>query len=261
MSSGPVVSKRHASRLSTVHHKMTPACFGHPCPHDPMSRIRRRSWGRRSGGSSYRGKNPPHLPAHRSGPGPTTRRAYVWPRPGASYRCTKVGALLLTPLLAHRQSEPPTMVMHNRAGKGSRREAEGTRQTKQRQGPRPQRSDGRSRFPWQGPLPGQHALPMRPFWSWSFVVCFACPYGFGFSLASLSCLAHVWSWQAALTARAQVKGSKSRPLLLYTDKSPRAWATHKRNTLLGQAQNGARAVGADFTAATVSSTALLHDPR
>ena len=40
------------------------------------------------------------------------------------------------------------------------------------------------------------------------------------------------------------------PLLLYTDRSPRAWATHKRNTLLGQAQNGARVGGADFTVVT-----------
>ena len=53
---------------------------------------------------------------------------------------------------------------------------------------------------------------------------------------------------AAPTVRAQVKGYKGAPLLLYTDRSPRAWATHKRDTLLGQAQNGARAGGADFTA-------------
>lgn len=33
-------------------------------------------------------------------------RAYVWPRPGGSCRCTKVGALLFTPLLLHGQSEP-----------------------------------------------------------------------------------------------------------------------------------------------------------
>ena len=49
---------------------------------------------------------------------------------------------------------------------------------------------------------------------------------------------------AAPTARAQVKGYKGAPLLLYTDRSPRAWATHKRDMLLGQAQNGARAGGA-----------------
>ena len=55
---------------------------------------------------------------------------------------------------------------------------------------------------------------------------------------------------AALTARALVKGSKGEPLLLYTDRSPWAWATHKRDALLGQAQNGARAGGADFTVVT-----------
>ena len=38
----------------------------------------------------------------------------------------------------------------------------------------------------------------------------------------------------ATTARAQVNGNR-RPLLLYTDRSPRAWATHKHRALLGQA--------------------------
>ena len=37
---------------------------------------------------------------------------------------------------------------------------------------------------------------------------------------------------------------------MYTDRSPRVWATHKGDALLGQAQNGARAGGADFTAVT-----------
>ena len=37
---------------------------------------------------------------------------------------------------------------------------------------------------------------------------------------------------------------------MYTDRSLRAWATHKRDTLLGQAQNDTRAGGADFTAVT-----------
>ena len=67
--------------------------------------------------------------------------------------------------------------------------------------------------------------------------------GFGFS--PLPCV--VWPWRAALTASAQVKGYKGVPLLLYTDRSPRAWATHKHDTLLGQAQNGARAGGVVFT--------------
>ena len=80
--------------------------------------------GKRSGRNSYYGKNPPHLPVHRSGPGPTTRRAYVWPRPGGSCRCTKVGALLLTPLLVHGQSEPHATATLSRAEEGSRREAE-----------------------------------------------------------------------------------------------------------------------------------------
>ena len=35
MSSGPAVSKRHTSRLFTVHRKMTPACFRHARAHDP----------------------------------------------------------------------------------------------------------------------------------------------------------------------------------------------------------------------------------
>ena len=50
----------------------------------------------------------------------------------------------------------------------------------------------------------------------------------------------------ALTAHSQVKGLKGEPLLLYTDGSPRAWATHNRNGLLGRAQNGARAGGTGF---------------
>ena len=33
---------------------------------------------------------------------------------------------------------------------------------------------------------------------------------------------------------------------MYTGKSPRAWATHKRNALLGRAQNDARVGGAGF---------------
>ena len=57
---------------------------------------------------------------------------------------------------------------------------------------------------------------------------------------------YAWPRRVALTARAQVKGSKAEPLLLYTDRSPRAWAIHKRSTLLGQAQNGARAGGGRF---------------
>ena len=43
---------------------------------------------------------------------------------GGLCRCTKVGDLLLTPLLVHRQSEPRAAVAHSRAEEGSRRETE-----------------------------------------------------------------------------------------------------------------------------------------
>ena len=42
------------------------------------------------------------------------------------------------------------------------------------------------------------------------------------------------------------KGVQKGPLLLYTDRSPRAWATFKRGALLGQAQNGARVRVVEF---------------
>ena len=48
--------------------------------HDPHVTRSTRVVGKRSGRNSYCGKNPPHLPTHRSGPGPTTCCAYVWPR-------------------------------------------------------------------------------------------------------------------------------------------------------------------------------------
>ena len=48
---------------------------------------------------------------------------------------------------------------------------------------------------------------------------------------------------------------------MYTDRSPRAWATHKCDTLLGQAQNGARAGGAVFTAVNLFARCASHDPR
>ena len=88
-----------------------------------------------------------------------------------------------------------------------------------------------------------------------FVLCLRLLSGFPF----LPCYA--WPWREALTARAQVKGSKAEPLLLYTDRSPWAWATHKRDAMLGQAQNGAWAGGADFHHGNSSSAALPHDPR
>jgi len=79
---------------------------------------------------------------------------------------------------------------------------------------------GPLRLPRQGSLPGQPALPVRPFVASVlvvalFVLCLQLLSGFPL----LSCLC-VWPSQVALTARAQVKGSKAHPLLLYTDTSP-----------------------------------------
>src|SRR3989337_1943809 len=48
-------------------------------------------------------------------------------------RCTKVGVLLLTPLLVHGQSEPRAAATLSRAEEGSRRRSRITRQPKQRQ--------------------------------------------------------------------------------------------------------------------------------
>ena len=91
-------------------------------------------------------------------------------------------------------------------------------------------------------LPGLLRLPRQGSWETCFahsifvalvlaialfVLCLRLLSGFPF----LPCYA--WPWREALTARAQVKGSKGEPLLLYTDRSPRAWATHKRDALLG----------------------------
>ena len=69
----------------------------------------------------------------------------------------------------------------------------------------------------KGPCRGNLYCPCNLCGLGPLLFCFACPCGLGFSPASLPCLAHVRPWQAALTARAQVKGSKAMPLLLYTD--------------------------------------------
>ena len=86
------------------------------------------------------------------------------------------------------------------------------------------------------------ALLSFVFWSWRCLGCLVLRLLSG--SPPLPCL--VWLRRVALTAHAQVKGYKGVPLLLYTDRSPRAWATHKRDTLLGQAQNSARAVEVNF---------------
>ena len=93
-------------------------------------------------------------------------------------------------------------------------------------------------------LPGEPASSLCSSWSWPWH-CSDCLGLRVLPWLSSPVLLGVTAG-AAPTARAQVKGYKNAPLFLYTDKSPRAWATHKRDTLLGQAQNGARAGGAVF---------------
>ena len=85
--------------------------------------------GKISGRRNYCGKNPPNLPAHRSGPSPTMHHAYVWPRPGGSYRCTKVGALLLHPFTCEQAGRATPTAAVSRAEEGS----QSTRRPKQRQ--------------------------------------------------------------------------------------------------------------------------------
>ena len=63
--------------------------------------------------------------------------------------------------------------------------------------------------------------------SGSLVLCLPCPAKLG----------RVCGFDFPWTSQ----GVQKRPLLVYTDRSPRAWATHKHKALLGQAQNGARA--------------------
>ena len=108
------------------------------------------------------------------------------------------------------------------------------------------------KLPWQSScrgcpatvFPGRSTSPLCSFMLLALASpCLSCA-SISFRLPSSSLLSVAAG--AALTARPQVKGLKGEPLILYTDRSPRAWATHKRDTLLGQAQNGARAGGPDF---------------
>src|SRR3954464_8875678 len=94
------------------------------------------------------------------------------------------------------------------------------------------------KLPRQGPCRGYVSCPGKALAGESPPCPFA-PRTSGLAMLWLSC---VFASSAppsvvagvATTARAQVKGYR-RPLLLYTDRSPRAWATHKRRALLGQA--------------------------
>src|SRR4051812_45566256 len=71
----------------------------------------------------------------------------------------KTRGTFLYPFNCARAVGASAMATPSRAEEVSRGKTEAQDKAKQRQGPRPQRSDGRSRFPWQGSLPGR---PQRP---------------------------------------------------------------------------------------------------
>src|SRR3989337_2101520 len=70
-------------------------------------------------------------------------------------RCTKVGALLLTPLLVHGQSEPRATATLRRAEEGSRRRSHGTRQPKQCQDQKHKEQECKVGLPGRPPQPRQ----------------------------------------------------------------------------------------------------------
>ena len=111
----------------------------------------------------------------------------------------------------------------------------------------------------QGSCRGVPLRPLCSLWSWSWRRSASPelrPY-----LGSPPLPCSVWWCPWLRLPVHSYRGTKSVPLFLYTDRSPRAWATHKRDTLLGQAQNGARAGGAVFTAVKLFARCASHDPR
>src|SRR4051812_45852462 len=71
----------------------------------------------------------------------------------------KTRGTFLYPFTCARAVRAAPATTPSRAREVSQGKTEAQDEAKQRQGPRPQRSDGRSRFSRQGPLPGQ---PQRP---------------------------------------------------------------------------------------------------
>ena len=126
--------------------------------HDPPRRAFNVGCGEAQRMKNYCGKIPPRLPVHHFGPGPTTLHAYVWPRPRHSCWCTKVGALLLTPLLVHEHSEPRGAATLSRAEEGSRREAE----ARGNQGNAKTRNTKSKRARWAPPERSLPAWPLQP---------------------------------------------------------------------------------------------------
>ena len=101
------------------------------------------------------------------------------------------------------------------------------------------------KLPRQGPCRGCGGRPGKGLAGGAHLALCSLCFCLGVALVVLwfcfLCPAKGGQGRGAATARAQVKGCKKGPLLLYTDRIPRAWATYERRALLGQAQNGARA--------------------
>ena len=139
-----------------LYHDVTHACGNRPThdphvTHDPPCRAFNTGRGEAQRTGNYCRKNPPHLPAHHAGPSPTMRRAYVWPRPEGSCRCTKVGALLLHPFTCARAVRAAPTVTLSRAEEGCR----STRRSEKRQDQRRKES---KRVRW--------TPPARPLSGW-----------------------------------------------------------------------------------------------
>ena len=81
-------------------------------------------------------------------------------------RCTKVGALLLTPLLVRGRSEPRAATTLSREEQGSRREAEGPRQTRQHQGRDHKEQRDEAGSPDKTLARAASAAPTRPLPGW-----------------------------------------------------------------------------------------------
>ena len=111
----------------------------------------------------------------------------------------------------------------------------------------------------QGSCRGSPLRPLCSSWSWPWRRSSSLELRSYPGSPPLPCL--VWWCPWLRLPVHSYRGTKSVPLFLYTDRSPRAWATHKRDTLLGQAQNGARAGGAVFTTVKLFARCASHDPR
>ena len=151
MSSGPAVWKRHASRLFTVHCRMTQACFDHPrmCPPRHAFNAGR---GEAQRTESYRGKNRPACPRTVLGL-PQQRVALMYgPGPGLLSMYKKRGALLYPFTCARAVGAAPT-VTPRRTGEMSQGKTE-AQDNQSNAKAKTTKSRGQPQQPRQGPYRG-----------------------------------------------------------------------------------------------------------